>query len=215
MAHVVVFGATGYAGGHITNELLSRGHTVTGVARDTSKLEEREGLTAKAASIHDADVVGRTVDGADVVIVALRAAEENGEKLIDAMPNVLQAASATGARVGIVGGAGSLNVSEGGPLLIETPEFPDAAKDEAGAHQKVLDLVRDDETGADWFYVSPAGEFGSWVPGERTGTFRVGGDVLLVDGEGHSYISGADLAIAFVDEIEKPMHHRERFTVAY
>ena len=46
-------------------------------------------------------------------------------------------------------------------------------------------------------------------------TFRLGGDVLLVDGEGSSTISGADFAQAFVDEIEQPAHRRQRFSVAY
>jgi putative NADH-flavin reductase len=30
-----------------------------------------------------------------------------------------------------------------------------------------------------------------------------------------SFISGEDLAVAFIDEIETPAHHRERFTVGY
>ncbi|PFG29547.1 NAD(P)-dependent oxidoreductase [Paramicrobacterium agarici] len=214
MAHVVVFGATGYAGGHITNELLERGHSVTAVARDTSKLEARDRLTAEQGSIHDPAFVTRVSSGADAVIVALRAADDNGEKLVEAMPHVLAVAAEVGARVGIVGGAGSLRVSEGGPLLIDTPAFPDAAKDEASAHKKVLDLVRDTPD-VDWFYVSPGAEFGSWAPGERTGKYRVSDEILLTDAEGHSFISGADLAIAFADEIENPAHHGARFGVAY
>ena len=63
--------------------------------------------------------------------------------------------------------------------------------------------------------MSPAGSFGSWNPGERTGVFRLGGDVLLADANGDSSISGADLAIAYVDEIEQAAHPRARFTVAY
>lgn len=67
----------------------------------------------------------------------------------------------------------------------------------------------------DWFYVSPAAEFGAWVPGERTGTFRLGSDVLVADAEGRSFISGADFAIAFVDEIDEPARTQARFPVAY
>jgi uncharacterized protein len=70
-------------------------------------------------------------------------------------------------------------------------------------------------TEADWFFVSPAGAFGSYNPGVATGRYRVGGDVLLTDPEGKSEISGPDFALAFVDEIEAPRHHRTRFTVAY
>lgn len=215
MSNVVVFGATGYAGGHITAELLSRGHSVTGVARDVGALPPRDSLTVRAGSIHDADFVADVIEGADVVFVALRAAADNGEKLIDAMPSVAAAASAEGARLGVIGGAGSLRVSEGGQLFIDTPEFPDVAKPEASAHYEVLQFLHSGSSDLDWFYVSPGADFGSWAAGERTGQFRVGADVLLRDAGGVSYISGADLAIALADEVETPRHHRARFTVSY
>ena len=53
-----------------------------------------------------------------------------------------------------------------------------------------------------------------FVPGERTGTFRLGKDTLLTTAEG-STISYEDYAIALVDELEKPKHIRQRFTVGY
>lgn len=49
--------------------------------------------------------------------------------------------------------------------------------------------------------------------GKRTGAYQVGKDHLLVNSKGESYISYADYAIAVVDEIEKPQHVNERFTV--
>ena len=52
------------------------------------------------------------------------------------------------------------------------------------------------------------------MPGERTGKFRIGKDSLLSNDEG-SRISFEDYAIALVDEIEKPQHSRQRFTVGY
>jgi uncharacterized protein len=67
----------------------------------------------------------------------------------------------------------------------------------------------------DWVFVSPAGTYGAWVPGEHTGAHRVGGEVALFDAEGGSNISGADFADAVVDEIERPAHHREHIGVAY
>src|SRR3546814_13242114 len=69
--------------------------------------------------------------------------------------------------------------------------------------------------GVGWFLVSPAIVFGSHAPGDATGHYRVGGYVVLRDDNGVSAISGADLAVAVVDEVEKPVHHRQRFTVAY
>jgi len=67
----------------------------------------------------------------------------------------------------------------------------------------------------DWLFISPAGGYGSFAPGERTGSYRVGGEVALFDDEGNSDISGADFALAIVDEIENPRHHREHISVAY
>ena len=50
---------------------------------------------------------------------------------------------------------------------------------------------------------------------ERTGRYRVGKDHLLVSAEGRSWITFADYAIALLDEVEKPKHSRQRFTVGY
>ncbi|HLT68264.1 MAG TPA: NAD-dependent epimerase, partial [Microbacterium sp.] len=92
---------------------------------------------------------------------------------------------------------------------------PDAFKTEAAEMAAVLDDLRASDASLDWFYVSPAAGFGAFAPGEKTGTFRVGGDVLLADADGNSFISGADFATAVVDEIEQPAHRRTRFSVAY
>jgi putative NADH-flavin reductase len=67
----------------------------------------------------------------------------------------------------------------------------------------------------DWFYVSPAVEFGAWLPQRVTGQYRISDDVLLKDEAGESHISAADLALAVVDEIEQPRYHRRRFHVAH
>ena len=64
-------------------------------------------------------------------------------------------------------------------------------------------------------FVSPAGGYGAWAAGERTGQLRVGDEVALFDDEGGSNISGADFASAIVDEIEEPTRHRAHMSVAY
>lgn len=215
MAKTVVFGITGYAGGLIATELAGRGHEVLGVARTVTASQAP--VLTRSGSIHDPSLVHEVTAGADHVIVALPASatEEGGPKLIDALPVLVEAAVAAGARLSFVGGAGSLLVAEGGPALIDTPDFPDAFKKEGGAHAAVLTALQDSDEALDWFYLSPAATFGSWNAGERTGDFRLGGDILLVDDEGQSAISGADLAIAYVDEIESGRHPRSRFSVAY
>jgi putative NADH-flavin reductase len=79
----------------------------------------------------------------------------------------------------------------------------------------VLEDLQSGTGGREWFYVHPAGGFGAWAPGERTGEYRDGGEVLVVDQSGESFISGPDLAVAVVDEIEDPKHTGRRFTVGY
>ncbi len=215
MTSIVVFGGTGYAGSAITREALSRGIAVTAVARDTSKLEPAEGLTLAQGDAFDSDFVAEVTKGADVVVVSLHAVQADGSELKDRFQPFVDAAAAAGARLGIVGGAGSLLVAEGGPALFDTAEFPDAFKGEAKSHAAILEALRASDTEVDWFYVSPAAAFGGYNPGERRGTYRTTDEVLLTDADGNSDISGEDYAIAFVDEIVTPAHHQARFGVAY
>ncbi|HXC84077.1 MAG TPA: NAD(P)H-binding protein [Trebonia sp.] len=217
MATIAIFGGTGYAGSAIRDEALKRGYRVISVTRSGKP----DGLQDSAAefrqgSVHDADLVDRVAAEADVVVVSIRfAPTADGTRLIDAFPVLTSACAAHGTRLGVVGGAASLLVSEGGPRLIDTPEFTDAFKPEAGSAASVLDALRADTSGVDWFFVSPAQQFGSHAPGEPLGRYRVGDDVLLTDETGRSHISGADYALAFIDEIDNPRHHGTRFTVAY
>ena len=210
MTSIVILGGTGYAGSAIAAEAARRGHSVTAVSRSGSA--PSEGVAGREGSIHDAGLVDELARDADVVVVAVRADEA---KLGDAIGSLTGAAAKHGARLGVVGGAGSLHVSEGGPRLVDTPEFPGQFKPEALAHAAVLDELRATPDEVDWFYVSPGASFGAYAPGEATGQYRTGGDVLIVGADGNSEISGPDYAKAFVDEIESPAHRRRRFTVAH
>ncbi|MNX94099.1 hypothetical protein D3C86_1263180 [compost metagenome] len=113
-------------------------------------------------------------------------------------------------RLVVVGGAGSLYVAPG-VQLVDTPEFPAEWKEGAlGAREALRQLQAED--GLEWTFLSPAILL---EPGDRTGTYRLGGDAPLSTGEGPGRISVADLAVALLDEIERPQHLRKRFTVAY
>lgn len=214
MARITVVGGTGYAGENIVREAVSRGHEVTALSR-TAPAEKVDGVIYVTGDVLDPAVVDQAVTGADVVVEALSPRGALEGKLTSVVRTLSAAAQAAGARLGVVGGAGSLLVAPGGPAVADTPDFPDAFKAEAAEMAAILDDLRASDESLDWFYVSPAAAFGAWAPGEHTGTFRLGGDVLLVDDEGASTISGADFAHAFVDEIDRPAHRRQRFSVAY
>ncbi|WP_062203500.1 NAD(P)-dependent oxidoreductase [Demequina salsinemoris] len=217
MSTITIFGATGYAGGHIAAIAAERGHDVVAVSRHATREAVPDATEVRSLSIHDSAQVAGLIADSDVVVIALKASAEDdeGRRLIDALPHVLESAAAAGTRIGVVGGAGSLHESADGPLLMDTADFPAAVLPESRAHKDVLDLLRTDSRGASWFYVSPAQLFGAHFPGERTGHYRLGDDVLVRDEAGRSAISGADLAIAIVDEIDSPRHHDVRFTVGY
>ena len=212
MSKIAVFGGNGFAGSAIAKEAASRGHEVTVVARSAQSGTD---TNVVQGSVHDNTIVEQITADNDVVVVAIPAREIDGKRLLDAVTSLADAATRNGARIAVVGGAGSLLVSEGGPRVVDTPDFPDAYKGEALAHADVLDALRATDSNVDWFYVSPAAAFGAHAGVAPKGSFQVGGDILLTDAEGNSAIAGEDYAHAFVDEIETPAHRRQRFTVAH
>ncbi len=216
MARITVLGGTGYAGGNLVAVAAQRGHSVVSYSRSLPE-NPVDGVEYRTGDLTDPAVLSAGITDADVVVSALSPRGElAGAGVLRSLEKRLAgAAAAAGVRLGVIGGAGSLLVAPGGPKVADTPEFPAAIKPEADEMGGVLDDLRAGDPALDWFFVSPAGGFGPWAAGEATGVYRIGGDVLLVDDEGESNISGADLAAAVVGEIEEPAHRRARFTVAY
>jgi len=203
MANVALIGASGAVGSRILQELSDRGHRVTGIARSPEKIAALPGVTAKKGDVFDKEGLAELIRDHDAVISAVH--------FLDSDPDMLIAAvRASGVkRYLVVGGAGSLEVAPG-KRLVDTAEFPAIYKAEAQKGADFLDKLKT-VSDLDWTFLSPSAMF---VPGERTGKFRVGKDTLLASDKGSS-ISFEDYAIAMVDEIEKPTHVRQRFTVGY
>jgi uncharacterized protein len=200
---VALIGASGQAGSRILAELARRGHAVTGIARHPEKIAAEPGVTAKKGDVFDREGLAALLNGHDVAISAVHFTASDPKILIEAV-------RASGVkRYFVVGGAGSLEVASG-VKLIDTPEFPAIYKAEASKGGEFLDLLKQQKD-LDWTYLSPSALFSA---GERTGKFRLGKDQLLTNEKGSS-ISFEDYAIALVDELEKPAHSRQRFTVGY
>lgn len=204
MSKIAIIGATGRAGSQLLEEALRRGHSVTAIARDTSKIGQRAGVVAKNVDALDAEALQVAVAGHDVVISAAHFATLP----VSAVIGPVQKAGVK--RLLVVGGAGSLLLPDG-TRVIDSEGFPQAYRAEANAGALFLENLRQEKE-LDWTFVSPSAEF---VEGERTGTFRIGKDDLLVSSEGRSWITFADYAIAMLDEVEAPKHSRQRFAVGY
>lgn len=215
MQNVLLLGATGFVGSALLSELLSRGHQVTALVRDPAKLPQHERLTAVQGDVTDVDALVQAMQSKDAVISAYNPGWTNPNIKRDTeenYPKILRAAKLAGApRLLIVGGAGSLFVAPG-VRVMDTGALPEEIMDGVRSLAAFyLDhLMAEKEL--DWVFFSPAGML---EPGERTGVFRLGKDELIVDAEGNSRISVEDYALAMVDELEKPQHHRERFTIGY
>jgi putative NADH-flavin reductase len=209
---IVLFGATGNIGNVILDEALARGHDVTAVVRDPSKLTTKHPkLHLTKGDVADPASFAPAFAGADAAIASLNdhADPANVPKQASTLLDAL--ASAGVERFAWVGGAGSLETAPG-LRVIDDPHFPEAWKASANAQIEALKVFRASDANVDWTYISPAAEI---APGERKGAFRVGGEQLLVDAEGHSRISTADFAIGVLDRIEQGDAVKKRVTFAY
>jgi putative NADH-flavin reductase len=201
---IAVTGASGRAGARITAELAGRGHAVTAIARNVEKIVNLPNVSAKKGDVFDQAGLAALWAGHDAAISSVHFLASDPAKLIGAAKD-----SGIG-RYLVVGGAGSLEVAPG-VRLVTTPGFPAAYKAEAEKGGAFLDLLRQEKE-LNWTFLSPSALF---TDGERTGRFRLGTDRLLTAADGKSWISFEDFAVALADEIERPAHPRQRFTVGY
>lgn len=204
MTDIALIGATGNIGSRVLTEALSRGHAVTALTRDASKMKPRAGMTVRQGSTTDATNLAAILAGHAAIVVSVKWNEAN-------IRDVLDAVRRSGVkRVLFVVGAGSLMRSDGRTHLDHMADRGFQPPTSKPASLALAELRK--VTDLDWTAISPAASIRA---GERTGEFRLGGDDLLEDDEGQSQISYEDFAIAIVDEIEKPQHLRRRFTAAY
>ncbi|WP_275547182.1 MULTISPECIES: NAD(P)-dependent oxidoreductase [unclassified Pseudomonas] len=211
---IALIGATGYVGAPLLQEALERGHQVTALARHPQKLGAHPHLTAVQADVQDSAALAEQLRGHDAVISAFNpgwSVADIREQFIAGSRAIIAASKQAGVkRLLVVGGAGSLYVAPG-VQLIDTPGFPAEYKEGAEGARQTLNMLRNEQA-LEWTFLSPAAQL---VPGPRTGKFRLGHDELLMNGDEPGSISVADLAVALIDEVEKPQHIRQRFTLAY
>lgn len=210
---VALLGATGPVGKRLLHELLNRGHVVTAIVRNPDRVPPHPRVTPCAGDIDKPDELVSLLRGHDAVIVSIRFLKMNPADLLGAVRG-------SGVkRYLMVGGAASLYLPGTQTKVIDSGQIPDEFLEEPRAGiaffaelKQAIDL--------DWTFLSPAMMFSNdesygTEPGGRTGVFRTGLDELIVRPDGSSAISYEDYAVAMVDELERPAHIRQRFTVGY
>lgn len=210
---IIVFGARGDVGSRIVAEALSRGHTVTAVVRSKAQIDQLpHAAVARVATVGKAKELAPLMAGHDVAISAIRPPDGQELVLVPLTQSVLDGAAIARVRVLVVGGAASLMMPDqsGATVLSAQGFLPESVRPIAQACFAQYELCATEKY-ADWTYLCPPALL---LPGERTGSYRVGSNILLVDAQGVARISMEDFAVAMLDEAEQPKHKRKRFTVA-
>lgn len=210
---IALIGASGFIGSGLRQEALARGHALTAIVSNPARLAAADGLAVVKVDVLDTAALARALAGHDAVISAFsgHAQADVRAYYVRGIRSIIAAAKAAAVpRLLVVGGAGSLELAPG-KQVVDSPDFPAEWKGTAEGARDALNLLRA-EAALEWTMLSPSAHI---EPGERTGSFRLGGDQLLVDAGGNSRISVEDYAVAMLDEAEKPRHRRCRFPVGY
>lgn len=202
-----IIGATGKSGGLLAAEALRQGHEVTGIVRFINRVKDSRIIPLESDLF---EITRNTVKGFDVVINAFRAPTGKEEQHITSVEHLIAVfEDLPQVRLMMVGGAGSLYVDpEKKVPLYTTPDFPKDYLPPAASMAKAFELLK--ASSINWTYMSPAIEFD--YEGKRTGRYTLGGDNVIANAKGQSYISYADYALAMIDEVKNQAFIRQRFT---
>ena len=217
---ILILGATGFVGSAVLTEALRRPDLdITAFVRDPGKLAPHAQLKTIAGVIEDADALITACKGQDAVIHGWAPGRSASADTVYAQSVagheiIIAAAKAAGVpRLLCIGGAASLMTPEGKEYIdssLWNADFDPYRQSILGT--RALYYLLKPETEIDWVFFAPS----MWLrPGERTGKFHYGKDDMLFGPDGASHISLEDYALAMIDELVAPRHHRERFTVGY
>lgn len=211
---IAIIGASGFIGSALTQEALARGLKVRALVSRPERMAAAANLDVVAVDVLDTAALTVALAGVDVVLSAFSGHAQSDvagyyQQGITAILAAVKAQAVT-PRLLLVGGAASLQLPDGS-MLLDSPNFPAEYRATAEGAYTALQLLRA-ETSLQWSYLSPAAVI---FPGDKTGTFRLGGDQLLTDASGNSRISTGDYAVALLDEVQQPQQQNRRFSVAY
>jgi putative NADH-flavin reductase len=203
MARIAVIGGSGYAGRQIVAEAVRRGHTVLSIARRVPS-ERVHGAMYIEGSLTDVPDLLAQIVGVDVVVSAV---PPRGDMAGLVRPNIAALVSTLpeDVRLGVIGGAVSSLVTATGERIVDLPSVAGDYMPEALESIGVLDDLQAVGGSLDWFHIHPSGGFEGWDPDEPTSSES---GWIITDASGQRSISGIDLEVAVVDEIEDPRSAR-------
>ncbi|WP_433429556.1 NAD(P)-dependent oxidoreductase [Nonomuraea sp. CA-141351] len=215
MSKIVVFGAGGRAGRRVVAEAAGRGHEVTAVVRDPAKYPAltdapEAGVRVVAGDVTDLDGVAEAAAGHDAAVQAAARMDMSSEEFYTAAARALTGGLARAGVSRLVAlGIGSLLEVSPGVRLVDTPDFPADARAFSLGHAAELEVFEGAEL--DWVVLAPPPVFLD-DSASRTGRYRIGGGQVPAL---EPPLSFADLAVAVLDEVERPRHHRVQVAVSY
>lgn len=208
MSQIVVFGAGGRAGRAAVTEARRRGHGVTAVVRDPGRHEGLAGdrVSVAAGDVTTVDSVAALSAGHDAAICAVYDPAADAHAFYTGAARALRdGLPRAGVTRLLVVGLASILPTAGGVALMDTPGYPQEYRPFLLAHAAGATVLRESGGALDWLIVSPSGDFDHGAG--RSGRYRT------APADAASRISYADLAVALLDEIDMPKHHRTHLGV--
>jgi putative NADH-flavin reductase len=195
VSKILVIGARGRAGTAAVDEAVGRGHEVVGVARTAGG-----GTSLVVGDVTDADRVAELAAGQDAAVAAVYDGGSDPAVFFPAAARALvEGLEKAGVNRLVWVGLASILPTADGTLLMDTDGYPREYRSFFLAHQAALDVFA--ASSLDWVSIAPAGDFDHADP-TRKGRYRV------APADTGALISYADLAVALIDEVDHPAHHR-------
>ena len=206
---ILVLGASGRTGRHVTEQALGHGHDVVALVRDSAGFRLwNEHLTVVEGDVTDAAAVQSAMEACDAVISALGSRGERPVSVYsDGIANTIRAMTARGIRRLVVVsssgvGADSAGLSFAARAMRKLPGMRDVYED---MERMEGDVMLSD---LDWTIVRPAG----LTDGPLTGIYRVVEGNTVPKG---SEISRADVAALLLKCAQGGLHAHRAVAVAY
>jgi putative NADH-flavin reductase len=214
MSSIIVFGAGGRAGRQIVSEAARRGHAVTAVVRDPTKHEDlaHENITLVQGDVTQATDVAKLSPGHDAAVTAAARMDVDATEFYTAATRALvDGLGQAGVTRLIAIGIGTTLLTGAGTPLHDSDGFPAEGRAFSLGHAAELEILERDGAALDWLVLAPPPVVLDETA-ERTGVYKIAGRELIADAA--PTFSYADLAVAVIEEIDTPKHHRVLAAVA-